>query len=1478
VTTNFNAATFYRGTITITADVQPAAALTGATVTVSFGSAPVCTLSAAPFSCTVDTTTLSDGNNTATITATNPIGSASTTVVVKVDNTPPTLPPPPAQANGLAVLLLGDTINFEGITDATSGIAGVELLINDAVLASGLQPTSMANTYAVVVSSLPAEGTYADGAAVVRATDAAGNVTSVAIPFPVYVDAAPPTVDFPTPTDVSLNPTFTVSATDTGTGIQAVEFFLGTSTTALNTVGCPSRRNASQVDAPLTGPFTCTLVAGDGISNGVMNSLRVVVSDRSGSLTESRVKTTQASVNFTPNSQPSLSLDTSFDENQPRKKETVVIPLSADVRGVTGGTLQVTAPTGFTGATCVLAGASSSCTFNPATIQAFQDLSADVILAIGVRLTTSGGTADVTVNLNFDVTEPTVTSTFPFLSQPSQVPVSTAQRAPRFYFFASETLVGPSGGGGVSICPSDNDGNCGNGNQAPALQTALFSEGGTRNALVVYPQTPFAAPSAPQAYTLSFPGWTDVAGNALNARFVFVIQPEPADQNQPPITVEIADENGTLRPAVAAPRSPRNDGSGGTFVFNRSPAGAFSGQMRKIIVKVPVDIPVGPPAVGPITTPVCKLGPQNGNDWQRASCPVMVVQNNGTPADPSDDFVQIDISDVTPTNNPLFKNGRYFVTFEGEVPAPITNRPISGRFTLVVTQPAGAFIPEPPALDLTLPPPGALRTGDNIILGFQNDVDPTTLAAGIVLRHQGGAAVSTLNEVSLDFPVVIVSPREPLTPGAYELVVSSALRTLDNGQLATPTILNYTVSADTTVYTAEAIGLSPAPLALAPSGRLNAESLDFSYTFADPVLVGSVAPGAAVQLFEIVGTENVRIPVIGLQPDEETDLARRARRVTLRATNGGLIQSLRPDGRARLELSNVRRSDNSVWNLSTPVVADYIVAAETNRSMSPPVIDPNTVPSVGNVESSVIQDPSVKVVVNAFVGPRDFCWPSSTVTLYRDVSSVLTQVGSPVVLNNGNCHAVFTLSSEFTAGQINTYRVEVQRDSGPKAIAITRTFVPSVMPSIAALPDLAAVTGAFSGAVPLSATFDAGNENAFGVITLHETTYYSEQRHVFVERTSGSNFQGSVNNGAALQTNNFLAMNVQFAVLDDEGRGGFFMGISDSIFPALNAKAFNFGNDVDRARHYAFDETPGGSFSSSVVLQWPPGLEPSLEPSTFTFPFASNMQPFATPPTRVTTGCHAGGCITYDNSAPGSDTFLYEEFESLDATFTIDLWVKPDQATPGPTGITGPSGPRCEDLVQVVASSNSCRTTPVDGCVEPSTLVSLTVLGPNLENRAVEIIPLIDCGDNNGDQLVLIFNDASGQPLAFVFAGASGLSQNLFTLGQWSHVAASVDASGSSAVIRLSVNGTVYEGATLGGIDLNSNMSTADELTNAVGFDRPNAPGEVLRFYLGASREDSDPQPGIQGTPFGFFSGQFDELSLYGRPLSTQELQYNAAH
>lgn len=134
VTTNFNAATFYRGTVSITAEVQPAAALTGASVSVSFGGAAVCTISSAPFTCSVDTTTLADGNNTATITVTNPIGSASTTVVVKVDNTPPTLLPPTPQQNGLTVIALGDTISIDNVADATSGLAGLELLINDSVV------------------------------------------------------------------------------------------------------------------------------------------------------------------------------------------------------------------------------------------------------------------------------------------------------------------------------------------------------------------------------------------------------------------------------------------------------------------------------------------------------------------------------------------------------------------------------------------------------------------------------------------------------------------------------------------------------------------------------------------------------------------------------------------------------------------------------------------------------------------------------------------------------------------------------------------------------------------------------------------------------------------------------------------------------------------------------------------------------------------------------------------------------------------------------------------------------------------------------------------------------------------------------------------------------------------------------------------------------------------------------------------------
>ena len=212
-----------RGTIDFNAtviDPLPGSGVTSAVFKVD--NSPVTTLVAPPYEIMLDTSALTDGFHTLSVTATDGKGNGDTkTITVRVDNAPPvaTIPTPLANA------FVKGTIDFHAnVSDTGSGLASVKMWAN------GISPTTDASiTYVSPLGSDTREATenttrWPDGDLILKATatDAAGNQATAQVQ--VTVDNTAPTKTLISPVDQSVvSGTIWIEAEAADTNFKSLE-------------------------------------------------------------------------------------------------------------------------------------------------------------------------------------------------------------------------------------------------------------------------------------------------------------------------------------------------------------------------------------------------------------------------------------------------------------------------------------------------------------------------------------------------------------------------------------------------------------------------------------------------------------------------------------------------------------------------------------------------------------------------------------------------------------------------------------------------------------------------------------------------------------------------------------------------------------------------------------------------------------------------------------------------------------------------------------------------------------------------------------------------------------------------------------------------------------------------------------------------------------------------------------------------------
>ena len=218
---------------------------------------PLATVTAAPYTFSWNTTSVSNSQHPLTAIATDGAGKTATSAPVPVtvlDTTPPTV-----SLASLASSVSGTQILTANASDTQSGIASVQFLVDGQPLAT---VTAAPYTFSWNTTSVsPIQHTLT-----AIATDGAGK-TATSAPVPVTVlDTTPPTVSLASlASPVSGTQILTANASDTQSGIASVQFLLDGQ--PLATVTAAPYTFSWDTTSVSTIQHTLTAIAKDGAGN-----------------------------------------------------------------------------------------------------------------------------------------------------------------------------------------------------------------------------------------------------------------------------------------------------------------------------------------------------------------------------------------------------------------------------------------------------------------------------------------------------------------------------------------------------------------------------------------------------------------------------------------------------------------------------------------------------------------------------------------------------------------------------------------------------------------------------------------------------------------------------------------------------------------------------------------------------------------------------------------------------------------------------------------------------------------------------------------------------------------------------------------------------------------------------------------------------------------------------------------------------------
>lgn len=1317
ITTNFNADNWYRGTVTIVAEVNVPA---GVTLSATVGSES-CSDDSAPFECVIDTTELADGNNTVTLTATNALGSASTEVVVKVDNTAPSAAP--IVLNGLAIISPESDIVIEDVTDAHSGLANIELVLDGDVVADGLTPEgSAANNYQLTAGTLPPDGVFPSGTTVFRVTDIAGNVTNVAVDATVYVDADAPVAAYVEAPGYGTSPVLTLNASDAGTGIQSVEFFDGT--TLIETPACAPIRNTSQSDAALVGPFTCELA---GLTNAQSYTIRAVVKDRYESLA-GNPRTTETSITFTADgSSPTASIGDPSIKRNPR------------------------------------------------------------------------------IYVRFDE------------------PVLVAQDS-------------------VTMCLSTDPDTC--------VEVALYpfrdnAAAGLFDGVAVVPTSRLpGSPVATTEYLLDLDNVTDLAGNPTSNSLTVSLSPSSDFQpvNEDPLQVFTDNDNGIgSTPDLAARAPERSDRDG----LGHYAASLVGGPLYEIALRIPRQAAVGFDTQQ--LTATCYVTAQF--HYER-SYPCEVVHQANTPA-PADDVFTVRIVDQSLAI--VLEEGRYNVSMNVNLPDPFQNDVWSNEsFEFSLTATADLPNAEPPILGVSLPTEGGTWIpGQPIALGFVNEIDPSTIAQGIQLRHAVTDALIPVNyQLQDQLGVVVLEPLSAVPPGPYRIYVRSELRSSTGGALTDNlTFVSFTVPPSDSLLLPSDVTVIPPPI----TGLISPNEPHFVVEVATEVLVSAISTRQHAQLFELVGDDNVEVPVYGMEIPDLDDTAFADRKFHLAySRNSNDFQPLLEGGQAKLVLSQVPRASGNPWNLVTPVEFLFNVAnGSTADEVTPIITEMDLQVSYGtpnNVQAFLtLQPASLCGDMEVFFSVGGVEYGPFAPSQQQPYDPCRIDEAVPGIVDNAENNVIFRVAT----GQAIT------DTSRSLSVFVPGTDDPTI--SYTSTSEVIGVEAQLS---------TRPQDRSLIVVHVLDAGHAKHWRRVFLERDIAGDLNHWEKNPAPVPFDALpiytRALAIGITLNGGQVRGNpLFFGTDFSDLVASPAAKLTVGADGQETWVLGFDESPDGFETNNLLLSYnEKGSFTSSRPiSGMELGWDSSGQP--SDPTRVVgeNNCVHGNCLDFKAASEQLSTWSLPGSVTWNGNFTLDFWVKPAQRY----------SLECGDIATLLATPG--------GPAQVQTVVSLGELGRN-PTFSLAILP--DCGTGTNDQVVLLMNnpllhdDASTALIAPVAS-----NQNFLALSTWAHISLSVEPADGLAPVRLVVNGSPID---MNYFDLNDSGGTSDEAAILQNYYNPSDPNPIGHVVLGAAAgfvcDDSAPGDCVPTTtPWAssgsFFDGVIDEFAIYTQALSIQTMTEN---
>lgn len=932
------------------------------------------------------------------------------------------------------------------------------------------------------------------------------------------------------------------------------------------------------------------------------------------------------------------------------------------------------------------------------------------------------------------------------------------------------------------------------------------------------------------SYRVELAGISDRAGNPADGVKFFETAGNPLPNHQPasPVIVRVGAGVGAT-PALRLNELARNEQLG-HYSFPMTPAGASFEPVYQIEVAFPLDttMPL------PVPTLSCSVRVQSAHSPRGVDCSAAF------------DSTHMIVTIGTPGPGvPLLADlGVFELTVEGEIPYPRAPG-FQTSFSLVLAAIGDTAQPEPPMVGMFQPSSltnPVYRNGDLMAIGFETPIDPVSLEAGLSLVRVTSTSPLTLEPVptSLElvdqFGVVVIRPRSVMPPGTYALRVTDELRTIRGGSLTLPIDHVFTVESTQPALAAESVRIEPlgstAPIAAIPV--LHVESpTDF--------MVTSIAMNDHLRFYELIGEDNVELPVLGYGPREDFDGPAAYNTATFLPLSPSAVQPIIPDGQVRATLQDLVSVNGNSFGI--PLVVRNGRTLEFGSSEDPAalVLDLQLTTNNGRLVAFGKIDPGGRPCLEIDVELSFHTGSLSAPNPFVDSSFTVS--------DGPFCEYRY----EWADGIPGTEYVVQARVSQAlrEHTAVNRLYLPGDQQAAIAALDVDTDSYTVSAVDVSTEERDLVLFTAFVV----DAGQPNMLRRFYLRRQSPDPtvFSAEDQNRPDVQwpRGRYMSSYVNGITIDRRvPRGEPVTVFLRSTIPPTSESAKQLPSDSGgdplplALRVFSLDERVDSDretfFHSYDPFTWYD--MPNINPLALVSPLVvSNGLK------RTDENCVAGNCLSFANAdrsrlrlaLEASDTGnLVERTGNL----ALDFWFMPQQA-PMP-------GVDCADVAALIANPPNA---------EPPTLFGFSPLAS--QNNALQVYFLPECATNGGDQLLFMVQDAldpQGAQAIFALPTDPLLgTRDFFTENVWSHVGVRFYDDNGNRKIGVAIDG--HPPMLAVPFDVDNDTNTDNEQNALSGIFTATGLSSLAFVTFGAPASASVNSPPAES----FVTGMFDDIGIY---------------